>query len=116
MVIVGVDSDMATVLPEERKAGITAVPLGRCAAADEVTDVAVCLAGLDVGYVTGAGIPVDGDLVSRRINCYATRYAWPVGVYGVARNILWVGLEGIGVRRKGCAGVGVVEPGQGRYT
>lgn len=58
-----VDSDMTAVLSEEQKKKIMdAVPLGRCAAAEEVAGVVAFLAGEDAGYITGAVIPVDGGL------------------------------------------------------
>jgi 3-oxoacyl-[acyl-carrier protein] reductase len=58
-----VDSDMTAVLPEDRKAAIlSAIPLGRYAAADEVAGAVAYLAGPDGAYVTGAVIPVDGGL------------------------------------------------------
>ncbi|MBV9096041.1 MAG: 3-oxoacyl-ACP reductase FabG [Streptosporangiaceae bacterium] len=58
-----VDSDMTAALPEERKAAIlSAVPLGRYAAAEEVAAAVAFLGGPDAGYITGAVIPVDGGL------------------------------------------------------
>jgi 3-oxoacyl-[acyl-carrier protein] reductase len=58
-----VESDMTAVLPEDRKAAIlSAIPLGRYAAADEVAGAVSFLAGPDGAYVTGAVIPVDGGL------------------------------------------------------
>jgi 3-oxoacyl-[acyl-carrier protein] reductase len=58
-----VDTDMTAVLPDERKKAIlSAVPLGRFAAADEVAGVVEFLAGDAAGYITGAVIPVDGGL------------------------------------------------------
>jgi 3-oxoacyl-(acyl-carrier-protein) reductase len=58
-----VDTDMTSVLPEERRAAILAsVPLGRLAAADEIAAAVAFLASADAGYITGAVIPVDGGL------------------------------------------------------
>ena len=58
-----VESDMTAGLSEERRKTIlSAVPLSRFAAADEVAGVAQFLAGDDAGYITGAVIPVDGGL------------------------------------------------------
>jgi 3-oxoacyl-[acyl-carrier protein] reductase len=58
-----VDTDMTSVLGEDRKAAILAqVPLGRLAAAGEVAAAVAFLAGPEAGYITGAVIPVDGGL------------------------------------------------------
>lgn len=58
-----VATDMTAALPEARQAEIlTAVPLGRMAAAEEVAAAVRWLASEEAGYVTGAVIPVDGGL------------------------------------------------------
>jgi len=58
-----VETDMTAVLPEARQAEIlAAVPLGRMATADEVAAAVRWLASDEAGYVTGAGVPVDGGL------------------------------------------------------
>jgi 3-oxoacyl-[acyl-carrier protein] reductase len=58
-----VDSDMTADLAEDRKAAIlSAVPLARFAAPDEVAATAAFLASPDAAYITGAVIPIDGGL------------------------------------------------------
>lgn len=58
-----IETDMTSVLPEDRKAEILkAIPAGRLASADEVASVVTWLAGDQAGYVNGAVIPVDGGL------------------------------------------------------
>lgn len=58
-----VDTDMTAVLPDDRKKAIlSAVPLGRFAAAGEVAGVVEFLASDAAAYITGAVIPVDGGL------------------------------------------------------
>jgi len=58
-----VDTAMTAVLPDDRKQAIlSAVPLGRFAAADEVAAVVEFLASEAAAYITGAVIPVDGGL------------------------------------------------------
>jgi len=58
-----IETDMTSVLPEDRKAEILkAIPAGRLASADEVASVVTWLAGDHAGYVNGAVIPVDGGL------------------------------------------------------
>ena len=48
--------------PETRAAYVAAIPAGRFAHADEVAGVVAFLAGPDAAYVSGAVVPVDGDL------------------------------------------------------
>ena len=58
-----VTTDMTAELDEARREEIlSAIPLGRYAAVDEVAGVVDFLAGPDAGYITGAVIPVDGGL------------------------------------------------------
>jgi 3-oxoacyl-[acyl-carrier protein] reductase len=58
-----VDTDMTSVLSEERrKAILSAVPLARFAATDEVAGTVEFLASDAAAYITGAVIPVDGGL------------------------------------------------------
>lgn len=58
-----VTTDMTAELDEARRKEIlSAIPLGRYAAVDEVAGVVDFLVGPDAGYITGAVIPVDGGL------------------------------------------------------
>jgi 3-oxoacyl-[acyl-carrier protein] reductase len=58
-----VTTDMTADLDDSRRTEIlSAIPLGRYAAVDEVAGVVDFLAGPDAGYITGAVIPVDGGL------------------------------------------------------
>jgi 3-oxoacyl-[acyl-carrier protein] reductase len=58
-----VETEMTSVLPEEKKAEYLAqIPLGRYAAVDEVASTVLWLASDGAAYVTGAVIPVDGGL------------------------------------------------------
>ena len=58
-----VDTEMTSVLPEEKKAEYLAqIPLGRYASVDEVASTVLWLASDGAAYVTGAVIPVDGGL------------------------------------------------------
>jgi 3-oxoacyl-[acyl-carrier protein] reductase len=58
-----VETEMTSVLPEEKKAEYLAqIPLGRYASVDEVASTVLWLASDGAAYVTGAVIPVDGGL------------------------------------------------------
>ena len=58
-----VTTDMTAELDEARRTEIlSAIPLGRYAAVDEVAGVIDFLVGEQAGYITGALIPVDGGL------------------------------------------------------
>lgn len=58
-----VDTEMTSVLTDERKAEIVSqVPLGRYASVDEIAGVVKFLASPDAAYINGAVIPVDGGL------------------------------------------------------
>ncbi len=58
-----VDTDMTSVLSDERRAEILkAIPAGRFATQTEVAAVCTWIASDAAGYVTGAVIPVDGGL------------------------------------------------------
>jgi 3-oxoacyl-[acyl-carrier protein] reductase len=58
-----VETEMTSVLPEEKKAEYLAqIPLGRYASVDEVAGTVLWLASDGAAYVTGAVIPVDGGL------------------------------------------------------
>jgi 3-oxoacyl-[acyl-carrier protein] reductase len=58
-----IDTDMTSVLPDDRKAEIfKAIPAGRFGAVDEVASAVTWLAGDAAGYISGAVIPVDGGL------------------------------------------------------
>ncbi len=58
-----VETEMTSVLPEEKKAEYLAqIPLGRYASVDEVAGTVLWLASDSAAYVTGAVIPVDGGL------------------------------------------------------
>jgi 3-oxoacyl-[acyl-carrier protein] reductase len=58
-----VDTEMTSVLADERRAAIVAqVPLGRYASTDEVAGVVRFLASPEAAYINGAVIPVDGGL------------------------------------------------------
>jgi 3-oxoacyl-[acyl-carrier protein] reductase len=57
------DTDMTAALtPERKQAIIDGVPLGRIASTEEIAGAGQFVAGADVGYITGAVIPVDGGL------------------------------------------------------
>ncbi|MDA0566703.1 3-oxoacyl-[acyl-carrier-protein] reductase [Streptomonospora sp. S1-112] len=58
-----IDTDMTSVLPEERQADIKKnVPLGRFGAPEDVARAVRFLTGEGGAYITGAVIPVDGGL------------------------------------------------------
>ena len=58
-----IETDMTSVLPEDRKAEILkSIPAARFGAVDEVAAVVTWLAGDGAGYINGAVIPVDGGL------------------------------------------------------
>ena len=58
-----IDTEMTDVLPEARKTEILkAIPAGRLAHPDEVAAAVTWLASDASGYISGAGIPVDGGL------------------------------------------------------
>jgi NAD(P)-dependent dehydrogenase (short-subunit alcohol dehydrogenase family) len=58
-----VETDMTSVLTEERRADILrSIPAGRLATADEVASAVTWVASDAAAYVNGAVIPVDGGL------------------------------------------------------
>ena len=58
-----IETDMTAELPEAQQVEYKkSIPAGRFATPDEVAKVIVWLAGDDAAYISGAVIPVDGDL------------------------------------------------------
>jgi 3-oxoacyl-[acyl-carrier protein] reductase len=56
-----IDAGIVAGLPEDhRRRLVSAIPMGRMGAADEVADLVVFLAGEGAGYITGQTIVVDG--------------------------------------------------------